>query len=881
MNADQWRNIGDLWRDRCASSPDHIAVEDGVVRWTYRDLQQRADAWAAALSDASPSSATVAIHLAHDAEIIASLFGILASGRSFIALDPTHPIGQRIAQFKLCDARLIICRSEDEASLGQATPDAMLLTSDDLRPENKAAPASVQPDSIAHFAFTSGSSGKPKAVAMPHRTAIAGASILQLMLNLDAADRHALLSPLAVPATIAQVLGVLSAGAALCLFEARAHSIDDLAAWLTNQHITTIQTIPSLLRRLALHANGKKLWPDLRVVKLGGEPALAADADLFAQCAADNVAVINGLGLTETGFNVCWSTWRRGEQLVGEFLPIGHSAPSVEIEIESNPGRRALDGEIGEIVVRSPLLPYGYRDDPDATASAYRELPDRCGWRELRTGDAGRRRSDGLLEYAGRLDGMVKVRGHRVIPSEVEAAIVTLPGVERAAVLVRKDGDEHPLHAFVQLRGDARRQPGEIRHDLAAKLPTYMLPGKIDLIESVPLLPNGKIDRIKLSKQATELVSPPDIVPLDLLTLQLLNIWKGVFGNDKIGTRDDFFALGGDSLTAATILAAVQKLLGIDLPAAIFLQAPTVEKLAGVIRDSGWRESDVRVVTLRLGGRRPPLYCVPGAGCDAIQFRSLADNLHEDQPVFAFQPRGLDGRSRCQRSIEEMAESYVIGMRIRQPDGPYYLCGSSFGGVVAFEMARRLIADGAEVNFVGLLDSYAGEYPRRRSQLGLRKRVKLALWHLLPLDRKHVFTLPSFGRGFLQWMARRLVDLAFFLGIPAPRRPYNARYFYLEEICLRARPRYEPKPFRGKLYLFRAEIQPPSDLFEPEPLLGWEGKAAGGVKIFDLPGFHRAYLLDPGVADLAEKLTACLAAAGGMNFASDSARTMNKVAQSA
>lgn len=855
MNADRWQSIVDLWCDRCASRPDQIAVEAGAVRWTYRDLQQRAETWAAAVRDVFPSSSTIAIHLPHDADTIAAVFGILAAGRSFVALDHAHPIEQRIAQLKLCDAPLVICRQEDKPSLSQAIPDAILLTPENLRAASDAPRARIRPDSLAHLAFTSGSSGMPKAVMMPHLTAIAGASIFQSMLHLDASDRHALLSPMAVPASNAQIFGAMCAGATLCLFEARAHSVADLAGWLTSQRITTIQTIPSLLRRLALHADGRRLWPDLRAVKLGGEPALSADAKLFTSCASSSVEIINGFGLTETGFNACWSTWRPSEPLPGDLLPIGRPAPSVEIAVEASPGFAVSDGDIGQIVIRSPALPAGYWNDPAATASAYREIPERPGWRELRTGDAGRWRNDGLLEYAGRLDDVIKIRGHRVVPAEVEAAVLSLSGVEAVAVVLA----ENVLHAFVQPRPGPPRNSDEFRRNLAAKLPSYMLPGRIHFVESLPRLANGKLDRMQLWKQATAAPQHLPTEALDLPTARLLAIWQAAFGSKHIGINDDFFALGGDSLTAATVLAAVQKFLGINLPGAVLLEAPTVEKLSALIRNGGWQEGDVRLVPLKLGGAKPPLYCVPGAGCDAIQFRALANHLGHDQPVFGFQPRGLDGRSYCQRSIEEMAESYIDTMRQHQSGGPYYLCGSSFGGVVAFEMARRLSAAGDEVAFLGLLDSYVNKYPKCREQLTLRKRIKLAVWNLLPLDAKQTVSPLSLGRGLLHRCMRWLVDLALLLNVRAPRHPYKLRYFYLEETCLRARHRYQPRAFPGKIYLFRAELQPPSDLFEPDPHLGWDGVAGGGIEICDLPGYHAAYLSEPGVAELAEKITGHLA----------------------
>jgi acyl-coenzyme A synthetase/AMP-(fatty) acid ligase/thioesterase domain-containing protein/acyl carrier protein len=871
MSQHSLRTAVDCWRLACAKYPGNIAIEDGVVQWTYHELETRVDAWSVRIAELPASAATLAIHLPHHADGIAALLGTLEAGKAFVALDRTGPVTQRLAQLEFCEANTLACQPEDQAALRDAGWNGIAILPESPRCANGER-INIQPHWTACFHFTSGSSGTPKAVAVPHHTVACAAAYLRTMFEFTSTDRHALLSPLAVPATTAQVLAILSAGATLCLFEARKHSAAEIAVWLGQQGITTVQTVPSLFRKLARDAAGRQLWPRLRAVKLGGEAATACDARLFAACMSENAMLINGLGLTEAGFNVCWWTWHPGEALDGQFLPLGRPPASLELLVEPSPGTLASNGQEGEIVVRSPALPTGYWHDPKRSAVVYRDLPGRPGWRELRTRDVGRWNSDGLLEYRGRSDETVKIRGHRVVPSEIEAALSAIEEVMTAAVVTRSETEKTCLQAFVQLRPNARLKPADLRRKLSTRLPGCMVPAQIHLIDSLPYLPNGKIDRLCLSEKGTALGAdrevPPE--PADLLTTQLLRIWQEALGCKQIGTKDDFFGLGGDSLAGAAMSADAEKFLGINLPGAALLEAPTVEKLADLIRNGGWKESDLRMVPLRSRGSRPPLYCVPGAGCDFLEFRALANHLSDDQPVFAFQPRGLDGRSSCQRSVEEMAESYVGAIRLHQPRGPYYLCGNSFGGVVAFEMARRLLAEGDEVKFLGLLDSYGGKYPKRRQQLAPRKMLKLALRHFLPLNKKNSFTLSSFSRGLMQWGARRLVDLALFLNVPAPRRPHKLRFFYVEEVCLLARQRYQLKPFHGRIHLFRAEHQPPSDLFEPDPVLGWGAMATGGIEIHELSGYHRAYLWEPGVAVLAGKLTSCLAAATGSNVGLDS-----------
>jgi thioesterase domain-containing protein/acyl carrier protein len=375
--------------------------------------------------------------------------------------------------------------------------------------------------------------------------------------------------------------------------------------------------------------------------------------------------------------------------------------------------------------------------------------------------------------------------------------------------------------------------------------------------------------------------------PDDALELQLVRIWEKVLAVKAVATTDDFFALGGDSLAAATMLAAVEKFFGVNLPVSALLDAPTVEKLAELIRKGGWSDVNLCLVALQLRGTEPALYCVPWAGGEAFVLRELAQHLGSERPVFAFQPQGLDGSRPALRSVEEMAAHYIRALRRHQPRGPYFLCGTSFGGVVAFEMARQLTADGDEVRFLALLDSYGGEYPKPRKHLSLRNKLKvmilrsrlpvapdemvsLRFWlRLCRLRKRHLTTLIRCSVDLFVRCAHRLEArcrrhlIDFDSGRNPRRLPYRLRYIYLQEVGLEARRRYQFKPFSGKIDLFRVENQPIAELFEQDPLLGWSGMAAGGIEVHKLPGSHHQHLIEPCVAILAQKLKACLAQAKG------------------
>jgi aspartate racemase len=495
--------------------------------------------------------------------------------------------------------------------------------------------------------------------------------------------------------------------------------------------------------------------------------------------------------------------------------------------------------------------------------------PRAPGTRAFVTNDLGRFLPDGNLEHLGRVDRAVKIGGLRVDLSELEAALRATDLFQEVVVTTFQDiSEECRLVTYVvpRLEKDCSFPAG--RQSLQQLLP---LPSRFVILRELPVLANGKIDYAQLSEKTAQTLAKEDQAgsdASDALGLQLVRIWEKVLGLDAVGTTDDFFALGGDSLAAATMLAAVDKFCGVTLPTSALLEAPTIQKLADLIRNGGVGETNLRLVALRLRGNKPTLYCVPGAGGDTLQVRLLARHLGEDQPVFAFQPRGFDGRSPFPRSIEEIAKSYIDAMRLHQPRGPYYLCGLSSGGVVAFEMARRLVAEGEEVRFLGLLDSHGGDYPKHRKFLAkflpLRKRLKLLLLHFLP-HGSYFVSLAGLKSGLKQqmkrWLVRRMIALDQLMKFRVFRCPFNLRLFYIQEVNFAARRRYKLIPFSGKIDLFRAEYQPPSDVFEEDPFLGWSGMAAGGIEVHQLPGDHDILLnwLEPATAAvLARKLRACL-----------------------
>ncbi|HEY8240087.1 MAG TPA: thioesterase domain-containing protein, partial [Kiritimatiellia bacterium] len=478
---------------------------------------------------------------------------------------------------------------------------------------------------------------------------------------------------------------------------------------------------------------------------------------------------------------------------------------------------------------------------------------------EYRTGDRGRIHPDGCVEFLGRKDSRVKIRGFMVELADVEARVRSAPGVADAAVVSTNRDGETRLTAFVVPESPHALSP---RDALKSLLPDYAIPSRFMNLPALPRTPGGKIDRSALSAMAVAQADPPRVhaPPRDALEMQLKIIWERALGADNIGVTDDFFDLGGHSMTALSVSSLVSRSLGIELPLATLARHATIEALANLLREKGWTAMNSPIVLLQAGGANPPLFCMPGAGSDVFALLDLARHLG-DRPVYGLQHQGIDGDMQRRRKVEEMASHYVEHVERIQPQGPLHLAGGSFGGVVAFELARQLAARGRRVAFLGLLDSYGTNYPVLRNDLSPRRRLLVLLRWFLPVGNKSELTWANLRAGVIQRWERLKANLDLALGLRKESPPLALRFIYLMEVCFRARDQYTFPPFDGRIHLFHARTQPPEILYEQDPELGWHGCARNGIEVHDIPGRHGYLVREPNVATLAAAMDACMDAA--------------------
>jgi amino acid adenylation domain-containing protein len=854
--------------DRVASRfPQRTAISAPGVEWTYAELDCRSNALAIQILQREASSEPVALLMDHGAVLIAAILAVLKAGKIYLSLDPNDSIDSLGAVLADSHAGLLIADHKNASmadSLGGGQLPILPVSDDFVAPSKQTNFPEISPKAGARLMYTSGSTGVPKGVWQSHRGIVHEANVYAEIIQLMPEDRLSLLTSCSFAAAGTPLFTSLLNGATLCPFYVRSQGVERLAIWLQEQAITIYQSVPTVFRQLAQVTGTNGVFDTLRLVRLAGEPVLVRDVEVFRQRFASHCRLLNVLASTETG-PISAAIIEKHTVLPEGRVPVGRPVGDVEISLVDEQGRQVENGCDGRIAVRSAYLRQGYWRRPDETREKFqidRRAPDT---RIFITNDMGRWDEQGNLIHLGRKDNRLKSRGLWVNLTEIESTLVRISGVRDAVAVVSNRGEGATVLAAFLSWKTAPRSEESLRLELQRQLPPHSVPNRFFALKELPLLPSGKIDRVALAHRATELMlsGSSDADPGDVIELQLVRIWEKVLGVEAVGTTNDFFALGGDSLAAATMLAAVEKYCAVALPAASLLEANTIKKLADLIRSGGLGQTDLRLVSLRLTGGNPPLYYVPGAGGDALEARVLARHFTNEQPIFALQPRHFYGQGGCPRLVEEMAQHYIEAIRIHQPHGPYYLCGASFGGVVAFEMARQFHADREEVAFLGLLDSYGGAYPKRRSCLTPRKRVKQVLVRFLPQGR-YTVSVNSFKSGLKEqmerWLVRRIITLNDWLRFDVVRRPSKLRVIYAQELCFAARRRYKLLPFSGRIDLFRAEHQPPSDLFEEDPLLGWGGMAAGGIEVHQLPDNHTMYLQEPMTAAVvATQLEACLA----------------------
>src|SRR6185369_5543467 len=557
---------------------------------------------------------------------------------------------------------------------------------------------SVAPDNSAYVLYTSGSTGRPKGAMIAHRAIVNRLLWMQDALHLTADDRVLQKTPFSFDVSVWELFWPLMFGARLVMARPGGHRDNAyLKSVVAGERITVLHFVPSMLQ-LFLEEPGVEEHSTLRDVVCSGEALTTELARRFA-ARFGGVRLHNLYGPTEAAVDVTWWTCGEGEERGG--VPIGRPIANTQIHLLDRGLLPQAVGVPGELFIGGVNLARGYIARPDLTAERF--LPDPTdpmtgepggnpGGRVYRTGDLARRRPDGAIEYLGRTDHQVKIRGVRIELGEIEAALVALPGVREAVVIAREDrpGDRRLVAYFVgELAGDV-----SLRDQLRQRLPEAMLPAAFVHLAALPLSPNGKVDRKALPAPEQPSAEEGYRAPQTPVQEVLAGIWAAVLGvpaGERVGVNRDFFDLGGHSLLAVQVMARIEHILGVRMPISALFEAPTVEQLAGLIERGTVRRS-APLARLHPGGTGKPLFLVHPVGGNVFSYVELAKKLVVNRPVYALQ--ALAESNGHQPSMEELAAQYLATVREVQPEGPWLLAGWSSGAVTAYEMARQIESTG-------------------------------------------------------------------------------------------------------------------------------------------------------------------------------------------
>ncbi|HWG91861.1 MAG TPA: amino acid adenylation domain-containing protein, partial [Candidatus Thermoplasmatota archaeon] len=690
--------IHGLIAQQVARTPEAPALATSGTVLTYREVDERTNRLAHHLIELGVRPGErVGLLLERGPDAVIAILAILKAGGAYVPLDPRYPADRLAYMLDDSGAHLVVTRTAHRRAIPLEGPVLVCIDEEAARIEGGPAtppPSTVGPGDLAYVLYTSGSTGKPKGVMVEHRNVVNLARAAPGMFGLGPGSRVLQFASLSFDASVWEIVATLAAGATLHVPPADVVLVgEDLHRILLEERITLLSTTPSVLRSLPRSPP----LPDLTTLIPGGE---VCSPDL-AEAWAPGRRFINSYGPTETTVDATYHVWTRHDR---PSIPIGRPLPNTRAYVLDKHGQPVPVGVPGELHIAGAGVARGYHNRPELTAGRFVPDPFTPGERMYRTGDLVRWLPDGEIEFLGRMDTQVKIRGLRIELGEVEAALLRHPHLEEAAVAARRGpAGEARLVAYVVPREGAAPTVEDLRSFLKQTLPESWVPSEFMTLAALPLMPTGKIDRNALPEPSGDGLRPvtPHAPPRTPLEETLCGLWASVLGLPRVGIHDNFFALGGDSLLT-TRVAARATALGIPLRPRHLFENQTVVALAAALAPGA--PSPRCLVTLRRGGTALPFFLVHPGGGTVGGYVRLAQTLPEDVPVYAFQALGTEDDETPQDRIDAMARTYLQELRAVQPRGPYRLGGWSLGGLLAQEMARQLEAAGETVSLLALLD---------------------------------------------------------------------------------------------------------------------------------------------------------------------------------
>jgi len=835
-----------LFEAQVQRTPEALAVVMGNEQLTYAELDAKADCLARYLQSLGVGpEVLVGICVERSVRMIVGLLGILKAGGAYVPLDPAYPKDRLALMLEDSDIAVMLTEKHLLQNLPQLDAPVICLDSD-LETIDAPLLEQVSPNNLAYVIYTSGSTGRPKGVQITHQSVTNFLCTMQQKPGINADDRLLAVTSLSFDIAALELFLPLTVGAQVVLAssEVAADGLR-LAELLRSSQVTMMQATPATWR-LLLEA-GWKRDSQLRIL-CGGE---ALPIDLSRQLITHGASVWNLYGPTET------TIWSAAEEIREPpmRISIGHPIANTQIYLLDSNLQPVPVGVAGELYIGGEGLARGYLKQPALTAEKF--IPDPFakteGARLYRTGDLARRQQDGAIEFLGRLDNQVKLRGFRIELGEIETVLNQYPGINQCVVVLRgASTDNLQLVSYLVPEQGTRLEHSELRNALAERLPEYMVPSAFVQIDHLPLTPNGKVDRKALPDPDKSHWEPATMYvgPRDLSELWLTEIWEQILGIGPVGVTNNFFELGGHSLLAVRLMGSIKERWGQELPLTTLFQYPTVEKIASLLRQREEVYSSP-LVGLQTGGSRRPFFCAHPIGGSVFHYFHLREYLGPDQPFYGLQSLGLDNNVPLLGKVEEMAACYLAALRTVQPVGPYLLGGWSMGGLIAYEMAQQLQAQGETVDLLVMIDSVAP---------GLQKKLDLNDERTVLRTFAEVYGIPWVNLHAQDEALEALVEQARAaklippdMGITKVRQLLN-----VFRSNLRAMQEYVARPLENRVHLIRAVDPNAKD--DLDSALGWT-ELANEVVVMPVEGSHFTILREPHVAVVAEQLNRWLAEA--------------------
>lgn len=834
--------------DVCHQYPNQIAVTDGVTTLTYAELLRAANNLAWKIATIAPAGRPVATVMANSALFPVALMATSMTGRILVGVDVSHPVSRQAAILEESGMGLLLVSADAVIDESLVKPGTLRLDATiDLSPcEDFPVTTRVQ-NEVAAVTFTSGSTGRPKGIAYPSGRALT--SMANFINTAQLGPKDKILS-VASPAVGGgkDCFNALLTGATLRIVDLKTTGIAEALRIMGDEGITVFSFIPLAVRGILQTPGAEAAFRSLRILDLYSDRTLASDIALFHEKLPADCCIRVCLASTEVGMMFDW--WvPRDMTFDSEAIPVGYLSDGKQIMLLGEDGEPVGPGEEGEIVVRSQSMALGAWQDGKLVPGRFLTDPEDPSYRIYHVGDLVRIRPDGLAEFGGRRDRQIKIRGHKTNPTDVEATIRHLGVVADVAVVPRPLGDEHVLVAYVVAADPANpTSPDDIRAALADELTPHTVPVEVHYLDAIPRLPNYKADMVTLkaidAEKATasvEAAAPPAPPPAALqdpqLHAQVLEAvgkaWTAVLNRKSFDADQPWDQAGGDSLKSLQLVFHIEAALNRSIPLDVMSATARPSWLADAIVADIHGHADAFAET----HERPTVFLLPGLAGDEPRLAAFRRALARWIKFELVDYPDIDRRTHDIADPEVIVGEAVARIQQVQPAGPLFIAGFSFGGMVGYEVVRRLEASGRKVAFFGLLDtpayaarSVAPKITLRQEMIFFRQAREVSGSTSALMERMVVLMVAA-GQG--RFMRRLIWATRSSLGA---HRAVYLRKLLLESLRRSAMRGFRLEPYTGPVTLFRAQEQMMGDL---PPDLGWSAYAPK-VEVVEISGGHHS-----------------------------------------